>query len=142
MTAILSKEINFSTKGTDDILDITQKIRESLIAVKLTRGIVTVFVQGSTASVTTIEYEPGLLKDLPEFYEKIIPRNKVYAHDATWGDANGYAHIRSSLQGPSITIPFEDGELMLGTWQQVVFLEFDNRPRKRKVILQFIGQET
>jgi len=139
MTAILSREINFNTKGPDDILDITHKIEEILKSTKLICGIVTVFVQGSTASVTTVEYEPGLLKDLPEFYEKIVPREKVYAHDSTWGDANGYAHIRASLQGPSITVPFEDGELMLGTWQQIVFLEFDNRPRSRKVILQFIG---
>jgi secondary thiamine-phosphate synthase enzyme len=101
---------------------------------------VNVFVQGSTASVTTIEYEPGLMKDLPEFYEKIIPRKKGYAHDDTWGDANGYAHLRASLQGPSITIPFSNGELLLGTWQQIVFLEFDNRPRQRKVILQFVGE--
>lgn len=136
---VLSKEINFKTKGVDDILDITPKVREALESSKLRHGIVTVFVQGSTASVTTVEYEPGLLKDMPEFYEKIIPRSKTYAHDATWGDANGYAHLRASLQGPSITIPFKDGGLLLGRWQQVVFLEFDNRPRQRTVILQFIG---
>jgi secondary thiamine-phosphate synthase enzyme len=137
---VISKEINFKTKGVDDIVDITFRVQELLDGIKIRNGMVNVFVQGSTASVTTIEYEPGLMKDLPEFYEKIIPRKKGYAHDDTWGDANGYAHLRASLQGPSITIPFSNGELLLGTWQQIVFLEFDNRPRQRKVILQFVGE--
>lgn len=140
MSAIITKEINFRTKGVDDIIDITSKVAEELHKTKLSNGIVTVFVQGSTGAVTTIEYEPGLLKDLPELYEKIIPRSKKYAHDDTWGDANGYAHLRASLQGPSITIPFSNNNLLVGTWQQVVFLEFDNRGRQRKVILQFVGE--
>lgn len=140
MSPIITKEISFRSKGVDDIIDITPRIAEELHRSKLAKGIVTVFVQGSTASVTTIEHEPGLLKDLPLLYEKIIPRAKTYAHDSTWGDANGYAHLRASLQGPSITIPFNGGDLLLGTWQQVVFLEFDNRPRQRRVILQFVGE--
>lgn len=137
---IITKEITFKTKGVDDIIDITPRIAEEFHKTKLTKGIVTVFVQGSTAAVTTIEYEPGLLKDLPDLYEKIIPRSKTYAHDSTWGDANGYAHLRAALQGASITIPFSNGDLLLGTWQQVVFLEFDNRSRQRRVVLQFIGE--
>ncbi len=140
MIRIVTKEITFRTRGVDDIIDITPRINEELAKAKLSDGIVTVFVVGSTAAVTTIEYEPGLLKDLPELYEKIIPRSKGYAHDSTWGDANGYAHLRASLQGPSITIPFSRGDLIIGTWQQVVFLEFDNRPRQRKVVLQFVGE--
>lgn len=137
---IITRDLNFRTKGVDDIIDITPRITEELNRSKLTKGIVTVFVQGSTGAVTTIEYESGLLKDMPELYEKIIPRSKVYAHDSTWGDANGYAHLRASLQGPSLTIPFNSNALLLGTWQQVVFLEFDNRPRQRRVVLQFIGE--
>lgn len=140
MGKIVTKEISFRTKGVDDIIDITPRITEELQKVKFTQGIATVFVLGSTAAVTTIEYEPGLLRDLPELYEKIVPRSKTYAHDSTWGDANGYAHLRAALQGASITIPFSGGNLLLGTWQQVVFLEFDNRPRQRRVVLQFIGE--
>ena len=136
---VVTKEINFKTTGTDDIKDITPQVREELHKSKLTDGNVTVFVIGSTGAVTTVEYEPGLLKDLPEFYEKIIPRKKSYEHDLTWGDANGYSHLRASLQGPSLTIPFTKGELLLGTWQQIIFLEFDNRSRKRRVVLQFMG---
>lgn len=137
---MITKEITFKTKGVDDIVDITPKVTEELDRTKLVNGSVIIFVQGSTAAVTTIEYEPGLLKDLPLLYEKIIPRRKAYAHDSTWGDANGYAHLRASLQGPSITIPFSNSNLLLGTWQQVVFLEFDNRSRQRRIVLQFIGE--
>lgn len=140
MSQVITKEITFKTKGVDDIIDVTPRITEELHKTKLTKGIATVFVQGSTAGVTTIEYEPGLLKDLPELYEKLIPMAKTYAHNSTWGDRNGYAHIRAALQGASITIPFSNGDLLLGTWQQVVFLEFDNRQRQRRVILQFIGE--
>ena len=137
---IITKEINFTTSGTDDIKDITTKVQSELENADLENGTVTLFVIGSTGALTTVEYEPGLIKDLPEFYEKIIPRKKSYAHDLTWGDANGYSHIRASLQGPSLTVPFSKGKLLLGTWQQIIFLEFDNRPRKRRVVLQFIGE--
>lgn len=140
MSIVFTKEINLKTKGVDDIIDITPKIKEELRKTKLNNGIITVFVQGSTGAVATMEYEPGLLKDLPDLYEKIIPRSKQYAHDSTWGDVNGYAHLRASLQGPSINIPFSKGNLLLGTWQQVVFLEFDNRARERSIILQFLGE--
>lgn len=137
---VVTKEVKFTTKGPDDIIDITSQIKRELGKTKQTNGIVTVFVHGSTGAVTTTEYEQGLKRDLPEFYEKIIPRNKSYYHDQTWGDANGFSHLRATLQGPSITVPFSDGELLLGTWQQVIFLEFDNRSRNRRVILQFMGE--
>lgn len=140
MSFIVTKIIEFRTKGADDILDITEKIQHELQTSGVLNGIVNIFVQGSTGAVATIEYEPGLIKDLPEFYEKIIPRSKKYSHDNTWGDANGYAHLRATLQGASITIPFSKRKLLLGTWQQVVFLEFDNRPRQRSLILQFVGE--
>jgi secondary thiamine-phosphate synthase enzyme len=99
----------------------------------------TVFVPGSTAGITNIEYEPGLLKDLPDFLEKILPSNQSYEHDNTWHDGNGYAHLRSALLKPSMTIPFADGKLLLGTWQQIILLDFDNRPRQRTVVIQLIG---
>lgn len=95
---------------------------------------------GSTAAITTFEYEPGLVEDMRDLFEKLIPKNKHYAHDDTWGDANGFSHVRAALQGPSLTIPFDNGKLMLGTWQQVVLAEFDNRPRERQIILQIIGE--
>ena len=101
---------------------------------------INVFISGSTAAVTTIEYEPGLVKDLPEIFEKIAPAGKRYHHDDTWHDGNGYAHVRAALLGPSLTIPFSDGKLHLGTWQQVVLIDFDNRPRKREVVVQITGE--
>lgn len=100
----------------------------------------TVFVVGSTAAITSFEYESGLVSDIRELYDKIAPQNKHYKHDDTWGNANGFSHLRAALQGPSLTIPFENGKLMLGTWQQIVLAEFDNRPRKREVIVQMIGE--
>lgn len=99
-----------------------------------------VFVGGSTAGITTFEYEPGLVQDVADLYEKIIPSSKHYHHDETWGDANGYSHLRASLTGPSLTVPFEEGRLLLGTWQQIVLAEFDNRPRKRQIVVQIIGE--
>ena len=139
MKTVIDKEIHFRTKGEDDIIDITLKVEEELRKTGLHAGTVTVFVPGSTGAVTTIEYEPGLLKDLPELLEKLIPRTKTYAHDKTWGDGNGYSHLRAALQGPSLTIPFKNGKMILGTWQQIVFLEFDNRSRQRRLVLQFMG---
>lgn len=139
MSSVITKELNFRTKGADDVIDITHQVQSQLRKLSLEEGIVTVFVPGSTGAVTTIEYEPGLLKDLPELYEKIAPRSKTYSHDRTWGDGNGFSHLRAALQGPSLTVPFSKGKLMLGTWQQIVFLEFDNRARQRRVVLQFMG---
>ncbi|MCK4237373.1 MAG: secondary thiamine-phosphate synthase enzyme YjbQ [Candidatus Krumholzibacteria bacterium] len=106
----------------------------------LVTGQLTVFVPGSTGAVSTVEYEPGLMKDLPELFEKLIPSGVTYNHDATWGDGNGFSHLRASIVGPSLTIPVSGGELTLGTWQQVIFLEFDNRPRKRIVHISILGE--
>ena len=132
--------IKISTNGDKDIIDLTPRVAESVTQSEIRDGVVLVFVPGSTAAITTIEYEPGLLQDLPEFFEETIPAGKAYHHDQTWGDANGFSHLRAALQGPSLTIPFDDGKLLLGTWQQVVLAEFDNRPREREIIIQITGE--
>ncbi len=135
-----TEKFSLSTKGFTDIHDLTPQVSAALKKVGLKNGIVTVFVSGSTAGVTTIEYEPGLLKDLPAAFEKLAPMNIRYHHDDTWGDGNGYAHVRAALLGPSLVVPFESGNLLLGTWQQIVLIDFDNRPRRREVLLQFMGE--
>ena len=137
---IVTEKIALNTKGDPDLINITDKIEDILDAIGLKHGQVTVFVVGSTAAITTFEYEPGLIEDIREFFERLIPRKKPYHHDDTWGDANGFSHIRAAVQGPSVTIPFDGGKLLLGTWQQVVLAEFDNRPRKREVIVQVTGE--
>jgi secondary thiamine-phosphate synthase enzyme len=100
----------------------------------------TCFVPGSTGAVTTCEYEPGLIEDLKELFERLIPQSKKYAHDARWGDGNGFSHVRASLAGPSLSVPFENGKLILGTWQQIIFIDFDSRPRSRTLKIQYIGE--
>ena len=137
---VCTKYLKLNTKGLTDIIDITQMVQESLSALKISRGVVTVFVIGSTGSVTTIEFEPALVADMKRFFEDIISSKKEYEHDRTWGDANGYSHIRASLLGPSVTVPFDDKKLCLGTWQQIIFIDFDNRARSRNIMLQFIGE--
>ncbi len=137
---IIQKKLQLNSKGFNDIIDITDALRENVIDSGLKNGFVLVFVPGSTGGITTIEYEPGLLEDLPQFMEKIIPMNKSYHHDETWHDGNGFSHLRSALIGPSITIPVENSRLILGTWQQVVFLDFDNRPRQRNLHIQLNGE--
>ena len=137
---IVSDRIKLSTKGNGTLINITDRVSEKLQQCKLTIGNVTVFVVGSTAAITTFEYEPGLSKDMLEFYDKLAPEKKPYHHDATWGDANGFSHVRAAFTGPSLTIPFEQGRLLLGTWQQVVLAEFDNRPRERTIIIHIIGE--
>lgn len=136
---IITEKIRVSTKGRTDVIDITKSVAECVSKHSLKSGHVTVFVSGSTAGVTTVEYEPGLLKDLPEAFERVAPSGKPYHHDATWGDHNGYAHVRASLLGPSLTVPFHDGDLQLGTWQQIVLIDFDDRPRDRSVVIQLLG---
>ena len=137
---IETKKISVTTKGRNDLVDITSDVARNLSESGLKEGNVLIFAPGSTAGITTIEYEPGLIQDYPEFFEKIIPSNTVYHHDETWHDANGYSHIRASLQGASLTVPFYESKLMLGTWQQIIFIDFDNRSRNRNVILQFTGK--
>ena len=137
---LITKQLNLKTKGTGDLINITEQIQGSLRATELKEGSATIFVVGSTAAITSFEYEPGLISDVKELYEKLIPSSKAYAHDETWGDANGFSHLRAALQGPSLVIPFSSGRLNLGTWQQIVLAEFDTRSRQRKIILQFIGE--
>jgi secondary thiamine-phosphate synthase enzyme len=137
---IVTERISLATKGFTDIHDITPPVRTALKKAGLQNGTVTVFVSGSTAGVTTIEYEPGLLKDLPAVFEKLAPMNVRYHHDDTWGDGNGYAHVRAALLGPSLVVPFENCDLLLGTWQQIVLIDFDNRPRRREIVLQFMSE--
>lgn len=132
-------EIKVKTAGDGDIIDLTPQVRELVARAKITDGIVLVFVPGATAAITTIEYEPGLLKDLPEFFEQILPSRQSYHHDQTWGDGNGYAHLRAALIGASFTCPVIAGRVVLGTWQQIVLLEFDNRPRQRTLVVQVQG---
>lgn len=138
--AVVTKTLSFQSNGRDNMIDITPGVRDALSASGLKDGIVTVFVPGSTASVTTIEYEPGLLKDFPRAMEKLAPREAHYDHDARWGDGNGHSHVRASTIGPSLVVPFQNGRLILGTWQQIVFVDFDNRPRARNVIVQAMGE--
>jgi secondary thiamine-phosphate synthase enzyme len=137
---VKTKTLSFQTKGNDDMVDITSMVQDALSESSLSSGIVTVFVPGSTASVTTIEYEPGLIKDLPRAMEKLAPKGAHYDHDARWGDGNGHAHVRASTVGPGLVVPFQNGRLMLGTWQQIVFIDFDNRPRRRELIVQIVGE--
>jgi secondary thiamine-phosphate synthase enzyme len=137
---IRSKTITEKTAGFCDIIDITSKVRAYIEKEKIQNGLVALFVSGSTAALTTIEHEPGLIQDLKEFVEQHIPSNRRYHHDDRWGDDNGFSHLRASLFGPSITLPIENGRPSLGTWQQVILLDFDNRPRTREIIVQLIGE--
>jgi len=137
---IINEKIELRTKGTGDLIDITDKIFSIVGSSGLKKGQVTVFVTGSTAAITTFEFEPGLTKDIRELCEKLIPSKEHYHHDDTWGDANGFSHLRASLFGGSLVIPFEAGRLVLGTWQQVVLAEFDTSPRERHVTVQIIGE--
>jgi len=138
----ITKFINFETKGNNDIVDITYEVKEKLQEAKLDEGSVLLFVPGSTAAITTMEYEPGQIQDLKEIAEKLIARNKSYAHNhsISGSDGNAHSHLRASLFGSDLTVPFHNSELLLGTWQQIVFIDFDIYSRKRKIVLQFTGQ--
>jgi secondary thiamine-phosphate synthase enzyme len=133
-------QIDIQTRGHCDVKDVTPLVQQALTKSGLQEGQATVFVAGSTAGVTTVEFEPGLVKDLNEFFQKIIPEGPEYHHHATWGDDNGSSHVRAALLKPSLTIPFKNGRLLLGTWQQVVVVDFDTRERRRPVIFQFMGE--
>jgi len=137
---IISEKIELATRGNPDLINLTDRLSSILDVSRLKNGTMTVFVVGSTAAITTFEYEPGLIKDVQDLCEKIIPSDKHYCHDQAWGDANGYSHLRASLLGPSLTIPFFKNKLQLGTWQQVVLAEFDNQPRQRQIIIKLIGE--
>jgi len=140
VVTIRTKKITEKTAGFCDIVDLTAKITEHIEQAKIRQGLVSVFVSGSTAGITTIENESGLVQDLKELVEKLIPSNRRYHHDDRWGDDNGFSHLRASLFGPSVSIPIEDGRPLLGTWQQVILLDFDNRPRTREIIVQVVGE--
>lgn len=130
---VLSKVLQIRSKGEDDIIDLTKHTAKVVLESKLTDGIVTVFVVGSTAAITTIEFERGLAKDFPEMLSRVAPKEIYYEHERMWQDGNGHSHVRASLIGPSLTVPFKDGGLILGTWQQIVLVEMDTRYRERKV---------
>jgi len=138
--SIFTRQIIVSTKEFCDIVNITDKVRDVLKKSKIENGVVNVFAVGSTAGITTIEYEPNLIKDFQELIEKLIPRDKTYHHDLTWGEGNGFSHLRASLLGSSLTVPLENSKLQLGTWQQIVLINFDNRPRNRKLIINVTGE--
>jgi len=135
-----TEQLDVSVKGYCDIVDITKALENAIENSGKTNGNVTAFCPGSTGAITTIEYEPGLLEDLPEFFEKLIPSDKSYHHDHTWHDGNGFSHLRAALMKPDITVPFIAGKMTLGAWQQVVFLNFDNKSRRRNLVLQVIGE--
>jgi secondary thiamine-phosphate synthase enzyme len=137
---VVSKKIHISSDGEGDIIDITQQISNAIKESKIANGLVTVFVSGSTASITTIEYEPGLKSDFPEMLSRVVPRDIEYKHDDTWHDGNGHSHVRASLIGPSLVVPISNNNLTLGTWQQIVLLEMDTKSRNRNVILQIMGE--
>ena len=137
---VVSDTIKLQTKGEGDMIDMTSQLSNIVKESKIKNGTVTIFVSGSTAAVTTIEYESGLIHDFPEMLTRIVPKDLEYEHNNTWHDGNGHSHVQSSLIGPSITIPIIHGKLTLGTWQQVVLLEMDTRSRNRTVILQIMGK--
>jgi len=132
--------IEFETSGKNEIIDLTSDIRNFVNESEVLNGNALVFVIGSTGGISTVEYEPGLKKDIPELMEKLIPSKNYYHHNETWHDGNGHSHLRATLIGPSLTIPIIDGKLILGTWQQVIFLEFDNKYHKRRIIVQISGE--
>jgi secondary thiamine-phosphate synthase enzyme len=137
---IYSDEIIIKSKGESDIVDITESVQKSIIKSKIKNGITCVFVPGSTGTITTIEYEPGLKEDFPKALNKIAPKNIEYKHHNTWQDDNGRSHVKASLMGPSLTLPVKNGDLIHGTWQQLVFIELDTKSRNRRIIIQILGE--
>ena len=137
---IINDTVRVDSRGNSDIIDITERVAMLLSRHKLKTGQLLLFVPGSTAGLTTIEYEPGLKQDFSAMMERIGPRAAHYHHEETWNDGNGHSHVRASLLGPSVTIPFNEGRLLLGTWQQVVLVDFDTRPRSRAIAVQIIGE--
>ena len=137
---VVTKDITLQSRGNCDTIDITSQVAGNVEKSGIGNGTVTLFVVGSTAGVTTIEYEPNLVSDLKEMWDRVIPQNIPYEHNKTWGDGNGHSHVRASMLGASLTIPFVNKKLTLGTWQQIVFVDFDNRPRSRKIAIQILGE--
>ena len=137
---ISTESIKIQSKGENDMIDLTGKIADSVAESGIVNGSILIFVSGSTGSVTTIEFEPGLIQDFPKMLNRIAPKNLDYGHERMWHDGNGHSHVKASLLGPSLTVPFIDGQLCLGTWQQIVFVELDTRERTRNLVLQIIGE--
>jgi len=137
---VATQTIKLSTHGNGHVSDITQQVEAAVAEAGIANGIVTLFVPGATGALTTVEYEPGLVADLGELFERLAPAGARYHHDETWHDGNGHSHVRASLLGPSLTVPVRDGTLTLGTWQQIVFIDFDTRPRRRELIAQCLGE--
>ncbi len=137
---VINKTIRLSTRGNCDMTDITAEIAGEIKNSNINNGIATIFISGSTAGITTIEYEDGLISDFKNMWERQAPSNIPYQHNQRWGDGNGHSHVRASLQGPSLVVPFANKKMTLGTWQQIVVVDFDNRPRTREVILQLLGE--
>lgn len=138
--AVVSRSIKFQTNGNADVIDITDDVSQAVRKSGLSDGTITIFCSSSTSALTTIEYESGCISDLKRLFNEIIDPNRDYAHNARWGDGNGHSHVRAALLGASFTVPFVDKNLTLGTWQQIVYLDFDNRPRQRSLVLQLIGE--
>lgn len=138
--SVVTLTIPLSTRGHTDMLDITEEVGRAVHQSGLNTGTATVFCPSSTSALTTIEYEPGALKDLKRLFEEIVPASREYAHNAAWGDGNGHSHVRAAVLGPSLTVPFVQGRLTLGTWQQIVYVDFDNRARRRELIVQVMGE--
>ena len=137
---VVTKRISFSTKGHCDLIDITREVAREVASSNVNAGMATVFVTGSTAGVSTIEFEGGVLGDFKDMWQRLVPTDIPYQHDRAWGEGNGYSHVRASLLGSSLTIPFVDKRLLLGTWQQIIVADFDNRARSREIVLQIIGE--
>lgn len=137
---VVSTSFTRKTSGNSEMIDITSDVSGAVRNSGVNSGTVTVFVPGATASVTTIEYEPGLVEDMDELFERLAPRAREYHHNLRWHDGNGHSHVRASLLGPSLTVPFTDGKLILGVWQQIILIDFDNRSRDREVVCQVIGE--
>lgn len=129
-------ELKYSTAGHNEVINLTPDLEKAVRESKIKDGLVLIFVSGSTAAITTLEYEPNLIQDFKNILEKLIPEKSNYLHNQTWSDNNGYAHLRASLIGQSLTVPIERGKLVLGTWQQIILVDFDNRPREREVIIK------
>jgi secondary thiamine-phosphate synthase enzyme len=137
---VVTRTFEIATRGQGDAHDVTSDVARAVVESGAGDGIVTVFVGGSTAGLTTIEFEPGVVHDLGAVFERMAPRGAPYRHHLRWGDDNGSSHVRSALVGPSLTVPFRKRELMLGTWQQIALLEFDTRPRRREIVVQIVGE--
>ena len=137
---VVTKDITLQSRGNCDIIDIPSQVAKHVEKSVINNGTVTLFIVGSTAGITTVEYEPNLLSDFKDMWDRVIPQNIPYEHNKTWGDGNGHSHVRASTLGASLTVPFVNKRLTLGTWQQIIFVDFDNRPRSRKIVIQILGE--